>query len=513
MSHCKYHPLEVATQACGHCTTTLCGTCTHKDRDTEIRRCLLCGNETAALGAGADVEPFWRRIDQAFRYPMKAEALVLIGVVSLLTAVSSFFALPFMAGIGLLTTGVIVKYCFNCLTATAKGEMTAPDITTAYEGGGLLVGRLLLAMVVMMMVVGALFAKVSPAVASLVGFLIIVGLPAMIIIYAMTENMLEALNPLNLLALIAKIGLPYGLILAILMIMMASVELLSELIGYGESVFIITLQSAVSNYYSIVMFYLMGYMIFQYQHELGFVAEVNDGEFKAQRLEQEKARSRIQILIKEGHWGTAENEFRQGLKKFADDEALNTDFFQFTLAVLPENAQAGPRAEAAISVFDGYFSYLLRAAKKEMLYTEYARANVALRSYIPKRPELRYEIAKVCQTNGNPRAAVKLLNGLHKAHPTYAHLVLAYGVLVSALDDIPKMEAHAQQARKMVAALKKRAQAQGTSTGVGTKANFHNIAKPSPYKPERASSPSEPKPEPKPADGNKGDLPPIEFKL
>lgn len=472
MSYCKYHPLQAASHSCSQCAMSLCTDCIDEGRAGDNPRCLLCGGELKSLGVVVDVTPFWRRIDAAFRYPLSAQVLAVIGVISLITAASSFLPLPLMVGIGLLCTGVMTKYYFNCLSATALGNMTAPDITTAYEGGVILVIRLLLAMVIMSVVVTFLYVNVGPGIGGLVVFLMIIGLPAMIITYAMTESVFQALNPFKLGILIVSIGLPYGLILGILMIMMASVGVLSGLIGFQQSIVTLTLQSAVSNYYSVVMFHLMGYMIFQYQHQLGYIAEASKGELPTIRPESEKALARLQLMIKEGYWDTSRDEFRKALKLFPNDDPLNKTFFQFTLAALPEGVRDGSKYDSAMLVCDDYFAYLIRSGQSDRLYLHYKMAILSAPGYQPQRPELSFEIAQACHQHGNSKMAVKLLNGLHKRFPRYLHLVSAYQLLASALDEIPNMADKARQCRKLVVALKERAAPLVVSLGVENKPSF-----------------------------------------
>jgi len=286
-------------------------------------------------------------------------------------------------------------------------------------------------------------------------FLIVIGLPAMIVVYAMTENIFEALNPVKLVALVTKIGLPYGLILAILMIMMASVGSLSQLIGQ-QSVITLALQSVVSNYYAVVMFHLMGYMIFQYQHCLGYTAESSQQALQGQRADNDKVLARIKLLIKEGYWSVAEKEFAQALKRYSNDEQLNTNFFLFTLS--KKTGDAKKERLRCEKIADGYLAYLLRTDQKDRLYHNYNRARLALPDYRPQAPELRYELAILCYDIGNPRASVSLLNGLHKTHPDYPRLTTAYELLAEALDDIPNMAIKAQECRQLIAALEKRSQ-------------------------------------------------------
>jgi len=247
---------------------------------------MICERETESLGVQSDVVPFWRRIDQSFRYPLSKQSLSFIVVVSMAMAAASFLFVPLMIGLYLLTSGVMFKYCFNCLSETAMGNMQAPNVTSAYEGGVLLVFKILFVLVLLLVAVATAGTLLGAGFASFLGFFVIVSIPAMIILYAMTESLAEALNPLKIIALISSIGMPYGLILALMMVMLGSVDLLSQIIGYEGSFVSMALQSAISNFYSVVMFHLMGYVIFQYQAKLGYTAESLTNEPKSIRSDK-----------------------------------------------------------------------------------------------------------------------------------------------------------------------------------------------------------------------------------
>ncbi len=441
MSYCRYHPRIAATQFCPHCQINLCASCTDVEADGRHERCLRCDAQTQSLGASVDTEPFWRHLAESFRYPLNTQVgsfIVAISVFSVITAYLPWFV---MVGLYLLLTGMIVQFSFNCLSETAAGKMQAPSITSAYSGGVLLVLRLCFALLLMVGAVALIGAKVSPALAAAVGFFLILAAPAMIIIYAMTESLSEALNPLRMLAFMRAIGLAYGVILGILMLMMGSVELLNMLLAQLDSFASLTLQAAVSNYYLIVMFHLMGYMIFQYQHRLGYVAEKDTGEGKATRPIAAKYLSRIQMLSKEGRFDQAAHMYRKALQECPSDEALQQSCLNFTLGLLPQ------RAEQAGEVLDRYFTHLSQSQQQDKLYPMLTRIRLALPDYLPATPELRHQLAAASLQHGNPKLCVRLLTGLHKSFTDYPGLVAAYQLLGDAMDQLPGMESTADKCR------------------------------------------------------------------
>lgn len=442
-NYCDYHPLSPATFCCAFCLTSNCDSCVDEGERNEPV-CFTCSKPVDQLGAVNNATPFWRRLQESFRYPLKGSAALLILGVALLSSVAMYLPLGILWY--LVVSGAFLKYCFSCLENTARGRLVPPDITEAY-GGGL---ALLAKMLVMLFVAGAAlfgaYRLFGPQIAALLGFLIIVALPAAIIIYGMTESLAEALNPLHLLRLISSIGLPYGLLLAFIMIMSASVAVISEIIAYEFSLVNGILQSAVSNYYSVVMFHIMGYMIFQYQGELGFTAREDDGEVRAPRSARERIAAKINIAVKEGDYNQVVTLFRSALKKIPDDHDLNRRYFEFLFAT-------GREVPAAA---DRYLDYLIRSDQTHQLVIIYKRVLQLHKDYKPSAPRVRERLAMACKEAGDSRSAARLLNGLHKDSPDYPRLVEAYELLAEALDDIPHQQQSAAKCRALVEQLRKR---------------------------------------------------------
>ncbi|MGH1373280.1 MAG: hypothetical protein ACRBBW_14660 [Cellvibrionaceae bacterium] len=484
MENCKYHPDTKAKHHCSNCNIECCDHCVDEGHHGENAFCFTCDQATVKSEGPADVTPFWRRIDQGFRYPLERSVLIFIVIISLFSAIASLLPLPLMVGLSLLTTGIMIKYCFNCLSETASGKLSAPEISGAFEGGILLIFRLFLMLVISTVVVGFIYASISTVLGSLLGIFLLVASPAVIITYAMTESITEALNPIKLASIITTIGLPYGLILAILMIMIGSVDILSNLIGYEQSLGVLTLQAVVSNFYSIVMFHLMGYMIYQYQYELGVDTSSMHDTLEV-RPEQERLLAKARVLLKEGYWGSAEKTLDDAMKRFQTDDELNEMNFRFKLATYPLNQEAyqhnererqlaqstSPESAAATKrpfpskltptqelakVADHYLLHLTQQEKDHQLTTAYQLVAHQTPNYKPQQAKLRHQLAQGFYDAGNPRKAAQLINGLHKDNPKYGKLIPAYELLKRSLSDIPGMERQAQACQGLIAKLKQR---------------------------------------------------------
>lgn len=463
MSYCKYHPLTPATFRCEDCEIQTCDRCGNEGRHGEDLRCFLCDAEMTCLGAANQAEPFWRRFDRAFRYPLAASPLTLILVLSLLTSVLSF--IPFAFLLYLAATGALIKYSFSCLQNTAQGRMTAPDITEAYGDGLALILRLLAIIIAITAAIVAINKFLGAGIAGLAGAVAIAALPAIIIIFAMTDSILEAINPARVFHLIGAIGLPYGLLLAIIMIMAGSVEFIGHLIGSDFSVITLTLNAIVSNYYTIVVFHIMGYMLFQFQAELGYTARAEGDEGPTPRDDREWVLAKTGVLIKEGEYAAAAQVFDAALKSMPNSEAVNTQYFEFLLATHDRrDAKSNQRLAAFASP---YLQFLAdNSPLKHKLGVSYQRVIRALPDYRPETARLRLLLAEACHKGGNPRSALRLLNGLHNDFPDFEDLVPAYQLMAEILDNQPGMAAQAEKCRLLIRKLAQRAaRTDGTEPG------------------------------------------------
>lgn len=440
MHYCKYHPLTSATYHCNTCKVHCCDTCVDEgEKPHNENRCFVCRKEMDFLGAVNSVDPFWRRLQESFRYPLKTGSLILIGAVSFFTTALSFMPLGFLWY--LILEGVLLKYCFRCLENTSDGEMTAPSITTAYEGGLSLILQLILMIVILAGSVFAVNEWLGTTAAGVVGFFYVVGLPAMLINFALSGSLIEALNPLKALQLMTSVGLPYGLLLAFLMIMMGSVGVFSEILTTKYTFLSTVAQSIISNYYMVVMFHLMGYMIFQYQGKLGYVASEVKEDIDVRREPHKRLAANIDVMLKEGDFHQALKLYETAITQFPNEKEFIIKYFDFLVAV---------KGKVYLERFgDYYLDYLVGCNRQDKLNLAYKQILSICPAYIPKLVNLRFNLALACWKIGDAKSVVRLINGMHREFPQFENLAAAYNLLAEALSTLPNMNEQAEMCRKM----------------------------------------------------------------
>lgn len=435
MKYCTYHPLVPTNYYCEHCHTYHCEDCIDESDPKQNKRCLICGNKLTSLGAKYNADVFWRRLQESFNYPLNTGTIVFIVGMAFLNTIVSF--LPFAFIWHLLLTGAFMKYCFTCLEKTAKGSFRAPDITAAYDGGIVLALQLIAIVVIITASITGIYLWLGVGMATLIGSVIICCIPAILINFAFTENIFEATNPLKIIVIISAAGLPYGLLLALIIVMLGSVGVITEFIGHDFSILTISLQSAVSNYYTIVIFHIMGYMIFQYQDKFGFIAHQEDSKKAKIKSSTDRLLAKIDITIKEGNYEEAIGFFHDAIKQEPNNKIVCNKYFDFLLAL---------KDKKNIDKYSSfYFSFLNKTEREDLINLSYKKILQVYPKFTPDNPEDRLMLAKECKKSGDPRSALKLLNGINKTHPKFSRLDIVYALMAEVLNDMPNM---AEQAKR-----------------------------------------------------------------
>jgi len=439
MEFCKYHPLEVAVYTCNNCHVFQCENCVNSTHANHCS-CFICQKEVNQLDNSANIIPFWRRLQESFHYPLHFDALLLIIGVSVLMAIASF--MPFSLILNLLLTSALFKYSFSCLERTSKGYLQPPDMTDAYGGGFGLIFQLIFMVIVIFAVIGATYSYIGPMVGSVVGVLLMISIPAIIINFAITKNMIHALNPTSMMRLITSIGLPYGLILAFIMIMVASVGIIKEFIGHDFSLISLVLQSMVSNYYMIVIFHIMGYMIYQFHSALDFDTSDHYQALKENKSVMEITLSNIDVALKEGEYDTVISLYSEAIDSYPQQDTLKTQFFN--LLIVTQNS---------IKLDDfacDYFNFLMASNRNDQVSLAYKKTLKVHPKFNPKEAEMRLKIAQICAKNSDAKYVIRVLNGIQKSHPDFKSLKQAFELMAEAFDALPNMQKQASACRQYI---------------------------------------------------------------
>lgn len=228
--------------------------------------------------AGNGITPFWQRLPHFFRYPLHWEPLLYMGLLALATLLGFILPLPFPLDHALVHLGVwlsFIRYAYKTLDQTAQGWLTPEqhrirdntDLTyLPYKQCGIF------------LVAGLLLTQ-AKALGSLVqGFVMIftvLALPASVMTLVITRRFWAGLNPLALLNIMQAIGLPYlGLCGFLLLLSGGTDALFILLLPFMPYWLWLPALNFMSMYFTLIMFNMMGYVIYQNHHVLGLSANV-----------------------------------------------------------------------------------------------------------------------------------------------------------------------------------------------------------------------------------------------
>ncbi|MGR8934548.1 MAG: tetratricopeptide repeat protein [Gammaproteobacteria bacterium] len=448
---CKYFPELPARWHCPRCAIDISEACAKRperaDDRYELRRnCPICLESLQSLGIGNSIKPFWERIPAFFVYPAKADALIYITVLSLLNMV--FLLSPF-AGIAVftLTSYALLLYAFKCLNHIARGNMQAPGVLVDYEvvRFSLIFKQLA---VYLLTAVALVFAARFFGIPGLIvaGIFFLLGIPASTMLLAINGSILDAVNPVAILRTMTTIGWPYFVLYVFLLLMLGGHGMLQNFAAELISPFLLLPVSLfLQSYFSVAMYAMMGYVIYQYHEELGFneVQEVEDdprkkvtglsadpllNEVYILNIEgmQDAAIKRLQAAIKEN----PKPEYYTKLLKLLQSTARKTDLCRYgqNYLQLLLNNESIPRVK--------------RLHEAAGIYADCINADPA---FGLQDPEMVFDLGEAAYQNRQFDACLTILNGYHKRFPQSELLPHAYLTVAKVLVDHKQEDAQAKQ--------------------------------------------------------------------
>lgn len=245
--------------------------------------CPGCNLPAEWLGISNVVEPFWKRLHKFFIYPFGPFPLLLM----LVLAVGAVLAKDggfISALVMLLIWSVRIKYSFEALKTTARGDLRAPKPTADLltKDFGPVFKQIVLIALLIAAGFGSFFLA---AVLGPFGFFLFVVIvlslvllsPSMLILLITTNSLFGAINPFLFVPLAVRIGWGYLLMFFFLILLNgAPTALFYSIIQYLPEQTHFFLYSIGETYYSIISYHLMGYVLLQYSEDIGYKVDLED---------------------------------------------------------------------------------------------------------------------------------------------------------------------------------------------------------------------------------------------
>jgi len=429
-TNCKYHPTRQAHWVCPKCQAGLCPSCVvsrdksgHALTKEKVYLCPDCNVKAEWVGAASLVEPFWTRLPSIFAYPLKPGPLALNVGLSLLALLLGW--VPF---VNMLIGMVLIKYAFDVLKKTAYGDLRPPslDEMAGLNNMGPVLQQWIL-FFLLYLLGGFIWGAAGVWGAVLYGVAVILLLPAMIILQVTSESLAHALNPMMSIGMVARIGGGYFVMWLFLAFLLSApgtlIFLAAKLVPKILLGLIINL---VKNYYTVVSYFLMGYVILQYHEQLNYEIDFEDfhdpssqpEEPAVERDPQEGIINQVAMLTKEGRIDEALAYIKEATAAGGITSLVLLERFYKLLKLKKDEP-------AMIEAGEQLISRLSQAGQQEaacQVYIECASRKAPLK--LPARDLIK--LGGWLLAAGKHKAAVNALNRMIKQYPDDALTPKAY---------------------------------------------------------------------------------------
>ncbi len=439
---CKYHPTVPARWTCRACGIDFCHRCMQAE-GSDTPHCPVCHQAAESLGSGNVIEPFWQRLQAIFAYPLQLHPLLFMLGLTVLGVLIESVAGRTLVGwlVGEIVLYVVfLKYAYVVLERTAAGHLDAVPVTWEAIATELELPFKQFFILFLIYAINASLANSGhTGLLFLSMFLSALLLPASIMVLAIEHSLLSAINPVILLDVMRRIGPPYLLLwLFLFLLMSGSGEVRGMLLAYLPSAFAVPIGGLVSYYVTLVIFHLLGYTIYQYHEELGFHVEQDfEAEAEPEATPAIPGLREVEILFHEGKLDEAKDRLLALVTREPGEMAYRERLHR--LLVHTRDIE-GLRRHSA-----DYVSRLLLHGKPSEALRVFTDAYRLDREFKFGDAKQRHRMAELLANNGQDRAALALLNNLHRDFPKYEGVPEAYLLVARILSEKFNQDDRARQ--------------------------------------------------------------------
>lgn len=304
---CKYHPNDAASWSCEHCKTHFCQSCVPIKQPTIYPKCTLCRRSLMSLSIVDEIPPLLSKLSFFFLLPIQTTLLIKLIIFSMIISVIPNNKIGIAVFIALMFP--VSEFLFTIMEKVANGEPIKAEKKQWFssEKKGFFI-RLLFTYSFIVILISKTFIIFGNTVGYFLSAFFILGLPASMMILMMEKRFLSMINPVKIGYIIKLMGSVYFLLYLLVAIISATSFYFSS-ISQGQSQFLAEiLSNGISFYLVIVLFSMMGYLIFQYHHELNYrVSSKNLQNSSASlKMNQDERMVEIDIFLQEGRFEDAQ---------------------------------------------------------------------------------------------------------------------------------------------------------------------------------------------------------------
>ena len=397
------------------------------------------------------VTPFWQRIPRFFRYPFYADPAIQLALLSLPFALAPLLRI-FTFGLFVAVLFGFIRFVLKVMEQTALGRLHPEQyaVISSSPGGATPLGLfglyLLLSLILSPLVIslGDFGEFAANLIFSIVQF-------ACVMIYVITGRISSALNPKQILSVITSIGMPYLGLVAFLFMLSLSVPHAIEFafLIFKNYLFIgAPLIAFTVMYFYLIMFNMMGYVLYQYHEELGYDAAVGFDEANETGAIQTKTKqkSKDQVLEEEIAELLAEDKTEEALDLAYEAQRIAPGNLEhalryFKLLVLTD------KKDKALRYAGRAVSSLIKQEQYGKAYSLYLQSK-ELGEIEQEEGELILGLAKGAHLQKDHKGFVNLVRGFDAKYPDSRDIPEIYWFSAQVLNEAPKTAAQAYKILK-----------------------------------------------------------------
>jgi len=428
---CKYHPEIKANWHCDVCNIDFCHQCVDSDA-VEQAACPICAEMMMSQGVSS-IPPLWNRISQFFLYPLHLQPLLLILTLVAVNFIASANMLGFL--VQMLVFIVFTKYAYVVMISIARGRMKPERIRWTMFSEDLEIPFKLLFVIFCY----GLFNTLVQNNVSETGFNLSLLLssflfPASIMLLASSKHFLRAINPLAIAKLIKTVGLSYIILFVFLGLLITGLLAAYKLLFSSIPAYLfLSAALLVVMYFVLVMFSMMGYVLYQFHQQLGYVDDV------IENAEPATDENDIDILLQEGRHAEAVSRLAEAVELNPNDFSRRERLHRILFSIGDKKGLQTYSAD--------YIVRLLLLGKPSEAIRVYMECHKLVPGFKLKGAKHRHEMARLLVGSGQSRTALSLLNDLHRDYPSYEGIPSAY-LLVARI--MFEYFSHEDKARKIL---------------------------------------------------------------
>lgn len=442
---CKYHYDLPARWSCHSCQINFCTNCIQTRAGEDIPHCVICGKKLAIVGAENVVAPFWQRLHYYFMYPVHA---VPAGLITLLTVVIAALGNTLFGIFAVIICALIfMKYAYVVLEDTSHGYLqprafSLQMITDNLELPFKHVLNIFLIIALNYLIYDFSLRQNMELLFQVILSFTVFFLPTSIMVLAVKHSFTSAFNPLLHFHIVRNIGLPYVLLYVLVLMMLSSAAAsIYHIQPFIPDIFKLSVYAFISMYFLLIIFNMLGYVLYQYHEKIGFGVAVDisskeiDYTDTSQFKLREPAMVEVEILVQEGNYKKAIQCLEKKIKQQPSDMHAR-GYYQKLLHVLGET-------DAARKHCADFVERLLAEKKMTQAMNVFSACYNEDPEMTLTKPGQRLELASLYIGNSKYRIAMHLLNNLHKDHPSYADIPRAYLMVAKMMSDQFNQDARA----------------------------------------------------------------------